>query len=319
MKRSVIVGSVCFLLGCAGVALAQSTGLRPEQFIALPWTWTAVQTVALNSLAGISGLTVSSTSTAAASNAQKLLDVELSGANATSTQTTYGAYVSNTHTGTSSTNVGLLATASGGSTNHAAEFPRGTVVIGSAAGGWSTLSFQGSGDSISGLIGRADGTQDLYFGAPSDSGKYFFRGTGVFNTTNPIVASGLTTGTSADYLCLDASNNVIVQTGVCVISSARFKRDVEPVRDRALDKVMALTPMHFRMDNEHQGHRGDVVREGLIAEDVALADPLLAVYGKDGLAQSWDEQGVIALLVKAVQEQQEEIVALKTAMKHTPK
>ena len=65
-------------------------------------------------LAGTSALTLSTTSTAAASNAQKMLNISLNGVNSTSAQTTYGAYISNTHTGTTSTNVGLYATASGG-------------------------------------------------------------------------------------------------------------------------------------------------------------------------------------------------------------
>lgn len=73
------------------------------------WQW--------NSLAGNKGLKFTSNSTAAASNAQTLLSVELSGANATSAQTTIGASVSNTHTGTTSKNIALQLVASGGSQN----------------------------------------------------------------------------------------------------------------------------------------------------------------------------------------------------------
>ena len=70
------------------------------------------------------------TGTAAASNTQKALNVSTSGANATSTQTTYGGYFSNTHTGTSSTNVGAYFTASGGNNNYAAVFDQGYVGVG---------------------------------------------------------------------------------------------------------------------------------------------------------------------------------------------
>lgn len=59
------------------------------------------------------------TGTAAASNTQKALNISTSGANATSTQITYGGYFSNSHTGTSSTNVSLYSAASGGTTNKA--------------------------------------------------------------------------------------------------------------------------------------------------------------------------------------------------------
>jgi trimeric autotransporter adhesin len=90
------------------------------------WQW--------NSLAGVTALTLSTTSTSAGSNAQKMLNISLSGTNATSAQTTYGAVISNTHGGTTSTNVGLYATASGGTTaNYAALFPAGNVGVGTTA------------------------------------------------------------------------------------------------------------------------------------------------------------------------------------------
>lgn len=62
---------------------------------------------------------IAATGTAAASNTKTALNVATSGANGTSTQTTYGAQFSNTSTGTSSTNIALFATASGGTNNYA--------------------------------------------------------------------------------------------------------------------------------------------------------------------------------------------------------
>jgi hypothetical protein len=44
MMRSVFIGIVCFLLGAIALAFGQATGLRPDQFVALPWTWSAAQT-----------------------------------------------------------------------------------------------------------------------------------------------------------------------------------------------------------------------------------------------------------------------------------
>jgi hypothetical protein len=84
------------------------------------WQW--------NTLSG-SGLKLTSNSTAASGNAQKLFEVALSGANALSSQTTYASSFTNTHTG-SGTNVGLYATATGGTNNYAAIFESGTVGIG---------------------------------------------------------------------------------------------------------------------------------------------------------------------------------------------
>ncbi len=92
------------------------------------WNW--------DTLAGGSALKLASTSTAAASNAQKMLEIALSGSNGTSTQTTYDAYFTNTHTGTSSTNVGLYASASGGTNNYAGIFAAGNVGIGTTTPGY---------------------------------------------------------------------------------------------------------------------------------------------------------------------------------------
>ena len=66
----------------------------------------------------------------AAAASQTALNILTTGANATSTITTYGAQFANTHSGTASTNVGLYATASGGTNNYAAIFDQGTVGIG---------------------------------------------------------------------------------------------------------------------------------------------------------------------------------------------
>ena len=77
------------------------------------WQW--------STLAGGSGLKLSSTSTDAIGDTQKLLEVSLSGLNDNASETTYAGHFSNTHTGATSTNVGLYATASGGTTNYAIE------------------------------------------------------------------------------------------------------------------------------------------------------------------------------------------------------
>jgi len=110
-----------------------------------------------NSLAGESGLKLSSTSTAAASNLQKVFEVTTSGANGTSTQSTWAADFSNTKTGTSSTNYGIRATASGGSTNLAVMTGGGSVLIGNATSNTVTsstrLDVRGTG-TTTGLIQR---------------------------------------------------------------------------------------------------------------------------------------------------------------------
>ncbi len=125
-----------------------------------------------------------------------------------------------------------------------------------------------------------------------------------------ITASGLATGTPTSFLCRDAGNKVITNGSACVVSGRRFKRDIVPLvfDDMA---IMRLIPVHFRMKPEYEGPRGNVIREGLIAEDVAENLPRCAIYDTNGLVQSWDESCMIAHLVQIVQQQQMQINILK--------
>lgn len=75
------------------------------------WQW--------NSLGGATAFLISSSSTAAAANSQRLFRVNQTGANATSSQVTYATSFNNTKTGTSAFNIAIEAEASGGLTNYA--------------------------------------------------------------------------------------------------------------------------------------------------------------------------------------------------------
>lgn len=74
------------------------------------WQW--------NTLAGVSALKLSSTSTAAASNLQKLFNVQLDGVNSNSSQRTWGIYARNSHTGTGSINVAIYGIAANGASGN---------------------------------------------------------------------------------------------------------------------------------------------------------------------------------------------------------
>jgi Head domain of trimeric autotransporter adhesin len=75
-------------------------------------------------------LSLSSNGTAGLTG-QAGLNIALQGTNATAAQTTYGAKISNTHAGTTSTNIGLSVTVGSGTTaNYAALFNGGNVGIG---------------------------------------------------------------------------------------------------------------------------------------------------------------------------------------------
>jgi hypothetical protein len=119
------------------------------------WSW--------NSLTNEKGFLISSNSPNANVNAQRLFNVELSGANTNSSEITYAASVSNTHTGTSSTNIALNLSASGGTINRALNIAAGEIALAGSAGTsgqvltsqganatpiWSTVSGGGGGGGL---------------------------------------------------------------------------------------------------------------------------------------------------------------------------
>lgn len=78
-------------------------------------------------------VSLSNTGTAATGNSKTVLNIATSGANATSTQSTWGLDVSNTNTGTASTNIAARFSASGGTNNYGLLIPNGLVGIGISA------------------------------------------------------------------------------------------------------------------------------------------------------------------------------------------
>ena len=83
-----------------------------------------------NSVGAASIISFSSTSTAAASNLQKVVSISLSGANSNSNQTTYGINVLNSHTGTGATNVAVYGEVQNGGTTGAGVRGKATTQYG---------------------------------------------------------------------------------------------------------------------------------------------------------------------------------------------
>jgi hypothetical protein len=126
-------GSIAFGSTVQTMDWATATTTNPLAITAAALTTGELLNITSNSLTSGTLLDVNSVGTGALTN-QKGLNIALSGANGTDAQTTYGAYISNTHAGTTSTNVGLYATATGGTTaNYAAIFENGKVGIGTTA------------------------------------------------------------------------------------------------------------------------------------------------------------------------------------------
>lgn len=129
----------------------------------MSWNTATTQTcwtMATGSLSSGTLMDISCGSTAATGNTQTVFKCASSGANASGSQTTYAAQLSNTHTGTSSTNIALKLTASGGSTaNYAIQVSAGVVQISDSTAATSTTT---GAVTVSGGVGIAG---DLYVGA----------------------------------------------------------------------------------------------------------------------------------------------------------
>lgn len=55
MRKILLIAAACFLGSASLFALAQNVALRPEQFIALPWDWSAGQAVTPSAGGSVSG------------------------------------------------------------------------------------------------------------------------------------------------------------------------------------------------------------------------------------------------------------------------
>jgi hypothetical protein len=134
-----------------------------------------------------------------------------------------------------------------------------------------------------------------------------------------LTLSNLGTGTNADFLCLSSAGVVLVQTSACTISSLRFKEDVVDMQGSALPELGEMEVASFRM--KQSGTNADPnagsKQVGLIAENIAQVAPECAIYENDmKTPKSYRQECVIALLVRASQEQQHEISELKRRLNH---
>lgn len=146
-------------------------------------------------------------------------------------------------------------------------------------------------------------------GGTSNGGSIVLTpGTSTNGTGGFVRLANTTTGTNADFLCLDSSGDILLQTSACTISSMRFKENIEPLETDALSIIAQLQPVTFNMkpgstpNPDPNFGRNQI---GLIAENVAAVDPRMAIYENDGVTpKSYRQESVIAALVAAVNELQ---------------
>lgn len=100
--------------------------------------------------------------------------------------------------------------------------------------------------------------------------------------------------------------------GICLgTSSARYKHDITDLAP-GLDAILNLRPVSYYLNADH----GDAHKQlyGFTAEDMQKVLPKLVDLDTSGQPNTADYLGLIPVLVKAVQEQQAEIEALKTRL-----
>ena len=140
-----------------------------------------------------------------------------------------------------------------------------------------------------------------------------------FATGGSVTFSGVTTGTNADFVCMATGGVLTLQTSACTISSARFKDHIVRYRSRASAAIDALEVASFTMRPRELPNKDPnfgTRQVGLIAENVAEVAPECAIYEDDmRTPKSYRQECVIALLVKATQEQQAKIARLEQRLR----
>lgn len=132
--------------------------------------------------------------------------------------------------------------------------------------------------------------------------------------------SGLATSSAAQTgtVCSGTAGLLTVDTTTtCLLSDIRLKKNIKPL-DVGLAEVMKLKPISYELKPEaNPTHLGRQV--GLSAQDVYKVDPRLAAVYQSGpninTPSGVRYEQMVALLVKAMQEQQTEINALKRQIK----
>jgi hypothetical protein len=119
---------------------------------------------------------------------------------------------------------------------------------------------------------------------------------------------------SSDGFSVDSSNNLVVGgniTAYGTVSDKRLKHSINELPSM-LQKILALKPVSYSWNEDSDQYKTAGLRDdiGFIAQDVQEVEPLLVREGTDGLL-GLRERGIIAMLTKAFQEQNKEVVDLR--------
>lgn len=118
--------------------------------------------------------------------------------------------------------------------------------------------------------------------------------------TGTVGFDGLTGATGAGSLCLDSNKQLVYNSGTdaCLSSLRATKHDINILSLSGTEMIAALSPVSFIYNND----ASSTLRYGFIAEDAAAVDPHFATRDATGKLSGIDDRGVIAVVVKALQE-----------------
>lgn len=187
------------------------------------------------------------------------------------------------------------------------------------------ITFQRNG-TTTGIVGDqaailGSATANLTLFSNTGLGINFFVNGGAGTNSLSLTSGGLVElpqiGSDATHtdatVCEDTTSHALYAgsgaAGICLgTSSIRFKHAIEPLR-AGLPQIMALEPVSYHLNADH----GDPSKKlyGFTAEQGGKALPDLVGLDTNGRPNTFDYMGVVPVLVKAIQEQQAEIDALK--------
>lgn len=113
------------------------------------------------------------------------------------------------------------------------------------------------------------------------------------------------------YWCYDANGQFIRDTTTCLVSAAKFKKDIKPL-DIGLKELMKVEPVTY-YNKDSQFGAGQQI--GVIADQVAKIDERLIVHDSNGDIHGFNYEQYTAWITKAVQELNDKVDG-KTIVAH---
>jgi len=223
-----------------------------------------------------------------------------------SNNTACGAFALNQSTGNNNTAVGTSAL-----TNNSSG-------IGNTASGFNALQLNTDGNNNTAIgfkaLKKSTGTKNIGIGSQAGvtlgvgSNNIYIGNQGDGDESQTIrigtaqtrtFMAGLTALVNGAPLEVDTNTG---QLGISIVSSARFKRDIEPMGSRS-SAVFQLQPVTYAYREDASG----VVRYGLIAEEVQAVYPELVTHTAAGELLAVRYQELIPMLLNELQRQQQTI------------